>query len=157
MVLSFAMYQYIQPQSFVYTYLNGQTVLFLSIRFNVSHFFAQWSNSSIWPIDRTLSVATTQCQRGSGSNNNDGVFCIPQSPKTGDPPSDGLVSKPGHSLRRSYSSVELQSAYSTVPADWAIGHSLAGVLPLCRDAAVLFYCPSRLGYRTLVGGGLTPL
>ena len=36
------------------------------------------SNSSIWPIDRTLSSATTQGLRGPGSNGNEGVLRIPQ-------------------------------------------------------------------------------
>ena len=31
------------------------------------------SNSSIWPIDRTLSGATTPGQSGSASNGNEGV------------------------------------------------------------------------------------
>ena len=30
----------------------------------------------------------------------------------------------GHSLRMPYHSSEMQSVYSTVPADWATGHSL---------------------------------
>ena len=33
--------------------------------------------SSIWPIDRTLSGATTQGQSGPGSNGNEEVLCIP--------------------------------------------------------------------------------
>ena len=35
--------------------------------------------SSIWPIERTLSGATTPGQSGPGSNGNKGVLCIPQS------------------------------------------------------------------------------
>ena len=35
------------------------------------------SNSSIWLIDRTLSGATTPGQSGPGSNDNEGVLCIP--------------------------------------------------------------------------------
>ena len=37
------------------------------------------SNSSIWPIDRTISGAITPSQSGPGSNGNEGVLCIPQS------------------------------------------------------------------------------
>ena len=35
--------------------------------------------SSIWPIDRTLSGATTPGQSGHGSDGNEGVLRIPQS------------------------------------------------------------------------------
>ena len=35
--------------------------------------------SSIWPIDSTLSGATTSSQSGPGSNGNEGVHRIPQS------------------------------------------------------------------------------
>ena len=34
------------------------------------------------------------------------------------PPSDCLVSDPGHSLEGSYTSAEVQLVYSTAPADW---------------------------------------
>ena len=69
------------------------------------------SNNSIWPIDRTLSGATTPGQRGPGSNGNEGLLHIPQSSKIGVSPSDCLVSYSGHSL------AEMQSVYSTAPAD----------------------------------------
>ena len=79
------------------------------------------SNSSIWPIDRTLSGATTLGQSGSWSNGNEGVLYIPQSSSiTGASLSDCLVSYSKHSLEESYSSVEMQSVYVTAPADWAI-------------------------------------
>ncbi len=35
------------------------------------------------------------------------------------PPSDCLMSNPGHSLWGGYPSTEMQSVYSTAPADWA--------------------------------------
>ena len=38
------------------------------------------SNSSIWPIDRTLLSATTPGQSEPGSNGNQGVLCISQTP-----------------------------------------------------------------------------
>ena len=77
--------------------------------------------SSIWPIDRILSGATTPGQSGPGSDGNEGVLRIPQSSSfTGTSPSDCLVSYPGHSLVGSYSSAEVQLVYSTAPADWAI-------------------------------------
>ena len=57
------------------------------------------SNSSIWPIDKTLSGATTLCQSGPGCDGNEEVLCIPQSfCITGASSSDCLVSYPGHSL-----------------------------------------------------------
>ena len=56
------------------------------------------SNSSISPIDRTLSGASFSDQSGPGSDGNEGVFRIPQSPSiTGASPSDCLVSYPGDS------------------------------------------------------------
>ena len=59
-------------------------------------------------------------QSGPGSNGNEGVLCIPQTSSiAGTSPSDCLVSYPGHSLE--------------------------GVLPLCREAVSVFYSPSRLG------------
>ena len=46
-----------------------------------------------------LSGATTPGQSGPGSDGNEGVLCIPQSPSiTGTSSSDCLVSLPGHSL-----------------------------------------------------------
>ena len=76
--------------------------------------------SSIQPIDRALLGATILGQSGPGSNGNEGVLCIPQSPSvTGTSPSDCLVSYPGHSLGGFYPSAEVQSVYSTAPANWA--------------------------------------
>ena len=57
------------------------------------------SNSSIWLIDKTLSDAATLSQSGPGSDVNEGVLHIPQSPSiTGASSSEGLVSYPKHSL-----------------------------------------------------------
>ena len=39
---------------------------------------AQVQFSSIWPIDRTLSVATTPNHCGPGNNGNEGALRIPQ-------------------------------------------------------------------------------
>ena len=78
------------------------------------------SNSSIWPIDRTQSGATTPGQIGPGSNGYEGVPHNPQSRNiTGASLSDCLVSYPRHSFVGSYSLAEMQSVYSTAPADWA--------------------------------------
>ena len=99
---------------FVHTQINIKTVLFQTIQFSISTQF-----SSIWPIGRSLSGATTPDQSRSGSDGNEGGLRIPQrSSITGTSPSDSLVSYPGHSLWGSYSSVEMQSVYSTAPADW---------------------------------------
>ena len=93
----------------------SKTVSFQTIQFRISTQF-----SSIWPIDRTLSSATTPGQSGPGSNGNEGVLRIPQiSSITGTSPSDGLMSYPGHSLGEFYPSAEKQSVYSTTPSDWA--------------------------------------
>ena len=79
------------------------------------------SNSSIWPIDRTLSGATTPGQSQLGSDGNEGILRIPQSSSiTEVSPSDCLVSYTGHSLEGSYPCVEIQSVYSTATANWAI-------------------------------------
>ena len=88
--------------SFVCTQLNDQTI-------------------PIWPIDRTLSGATTLGQIRSGSNGNEEVLCIPQSSSITEPsPSNGLLPYPGHSFGKSYSSAKTQLVYSTAPADWAL-------------------------------------
>ena len=74
--------------------------------------------SSIWPIDRTLSGATTPGESGPGSGGSEEVSSIPQSSSiTRTSPSDCLVSYPG---------------------EWG------GVLHLCREAVSVFYNPSRL-------------
>ena len=74
--------------------------------------------SSISPVDRALTGATTPGQSGPGSDGDEEVLCIPQSFSiTKASSSDGLVSYPGHSFEESYPSAELQSMYSTAPAD----------------------------------------
>ena len=95
----------------------SKTVLFQTIQFSISTQF-----SSIWPIDRTLSGATTSGQSGLGSDAEKAVLCIPQSSSiTGTSPSDYLVSYPGHML-------------------WG------QVLLLCKDVVGIFSSPSRLGH-----------
>ena len=67
------------------------------------------SNSSIWPIDRILSGATTPGLNRLGSDGNEGVLRIPQSSSiTGVSPSDCLVWYPGHSSGEFYSSAVMQ-------------------------------------------------
>ena len=57
------------------------------------------SNCSIWPIDRTLSDATTPGQSVPEKDGNEGVLHISLS-ITGASPSDCLMSYQGHSLSR---------------------------------------------------------
>ena len=71
----------------------------------------------------TLSSATTPGQSGPESNGNEGVLCILQSASiTGTSKSDCSVSYPVHSLGGSYPSIEIQSVYSTAPANWGKKH-----------------------------------
>ena len=51
-----------------------KTILFQAIQFSISTQF-----SSIWPIDITLSAATTSGLRGPGSSSSEGLLRIPQS------------------------------------------------------------------------------
>ena len=76
------------------------------------------SRSSIWHIDRILLGVTTPGRSRPDNNGNKGVLHIPQSFKTGALPSGGLMSYPGHALGEFYLSAEMQSVYSTAPADW---------------------------------------
>ena len=109
----------IKYQSFVYTQLNDQTVLFQPIQFSISTQF-----SSIWPVDRTLWSANTPGKSGTGSDGNKGVFSIPRSCSiTRASPSDCFC----------------------VISSILIGE----VLPLCRDAVGLFYSPWWLGQNIL--------
>ena len=95
----------------------SKTVLFQTFQFSISTQF-----SCILPIDRTLSGATTPGLSGLGNNGNEGVLHIPQSSSnTGTSPSDCFVSYPGH-LGKSYPSAEMQSVYSTTPANRAISY-----------------------------------
>ena len=71
-------------------------------------------NSSIWPIDRTLSGATTPGQSGSSSDGSEEVLYFPQISKAGVIPSECFVSYPGDSLGER-------------------------VLPLCKGAIGVFY------------------
>ena len=68
-----------------------------------------------------MSDATMPGQSGPGSNGKEGVLRIPQSPSiTGTSPSDCLVSYLGYLFGGSYPSAEVQSVYSTAPANLAI-------------------------------------
>ena len=101
--------------------------------------------------------ATTPGQSGPRSNGNEGVLHISQSSSiTRASLSDCLVSYPGHSLRESYPSVEMQSMYSTALADWATGHSLGESYPSAEKQLVYFTALADWGHRTLIRGILLP-
>ena len=75
------------------------------------------SNSSIWPIDRALSGATTPGQSEPGSDDNEGVLRIPQSSNiTGPWPSEFLVSYQDTHREEFYPSAEIQSVFSAAPS-----------------------------------------
>ena len=94
--------------------LNIKTDPFQEIQFSVITEF-----SFIWPIDRTLSGATTPVLSGPGSDVSEGVLHVSQSFSfTGISPSD-FFSVISRTLVR-------------------------GVLPLCREAVDVFYSTSRL-------------
>ena len=78
---------------FVNTQLNVKTVLFQTIQFSVNtvsmskqfyflkiQFCISTQFSSILPIYKTQPVSTTQGQSGPGSDGNEGILHIPQSP-----------------------------------------------------------------------------
>ena len=113
-----------------------KTLLFQAIQFSqtflfqTNHYSINMQFSSIWPIDITLSGATTPSQSGPGSDANEGVLCILQSSSIlGMSPSDCLESyqdthwhrSGGREKGDSYPSAEVQSVYSTAPADWTRG------------------------------------
>ena len=89
-------------------------------------------------------------QSGLGSDGNEGVLRIPKSSSiTGASPSNWLMLYPGYLFgRRSYSSAEMQSMYSTAPSDWAM--QWKGLEP---NHQMQFSVKSRL----LIGEGLTTL
>ena len=76
----------IKHQSFVCTQSNDQTVIVKTIQFSISHLFS--ISFTIKQFYLTLSGATTLDLSGPGSNDNEGVLCIPQSSKSGTSPSD---------------------------------------------------------------------
>ena len=83
------------------------------------------SDSSFCPRDRILSGATTPGQSGPGSNGNEKVLCPPLQHYW------SLAIRLFSVISRTlvwggdYPSAEMQSVYSTVPADWAV--SLCGL------------------------------
>ena len=89
--------------------------------YNLTSLICSLTDSSIWPIDMTLSGTTTPGQSGPESNGNEGVLHFLQISKDGSSPSDCLMSYPRHLLGESYPSAEMQSVYSTGhQVDWAV-------------------------------------
>ena len=84
--------------------------------------------SSIWPISRTRSSATTSDHGGPGSDGNEWLLHIPLSSSiTGTSPSDCFVSYQDTCWQgRSYPFAVIQSVYSIAPADRSI---ISDVLP----------------------------
>ena len=84
----------IKHQSFVYTQLNDQTVLYLKIQFRISLLFALSLNVKQFYL--ILSGAPTPSQGRSGSNAMKGALQIPQNSSiTGVSPPNCLESYPG--------------------------------------------------------------
>ena len=77
------------------------------------------TNSSIWPIDRNLSGATTSGESEPGSDGNEEVLHISQTRALLEPHHqiaelvDCVIIR--HSLGESYPSAEMQSMYTTAP------------------------------------------
>ena len=100
----------------------------------------------IWPINKTLSGATTPNQSGPGSDGNKGALRIPQSSSiTETSSSDCLVSYLGQL------SAEKQSVYSTAPADW-VSQKYSTQFKTPHPTQRVSYAGHSLG-----GRGLTPL
>ena len=98
----------------------SKTVLFQVIQFSISTQF-----SSVRPKDRTLSGATFLGQSESGSDGNEGVLRIPQSSSIiGASLSYFLCHIQETHWGRSYPSSEVQSVYSTAPANCANKHKV---------------------------------
>ena len=104
------------------TFLNKPELFFAHIKWsqvflydshNLTSVICLHTVCSFWPIDRALWGAATLGQSRHGSNRNEGLLHIPQISKARPSPSDCLMSYPGHSLRGTYTSAEMQSVYST--------------------------------------------
>ena len=102
----------IKHLSLVFTQLNGQTLLFLKIQFNISHLLVHSLKCRTVLFD--LSVITTPDQSGPDNNGNEVIFHIPRAS-----PFDSLVSyQEIQWVGGSYPSAEIQSVYSTNPPEW---------------------------------------
>ena len=114
------------------TELNAKTVLFQATQFDISTQF-----SSIWPIDRTQSDATTPGQSEPESDYNNELLRIPQSSSiTGTSSSDCLVPYPGDSLWGALP-IYRDLVYSAVLVEWT--NNLFALIPGNVDPLVLYF------------------
>ena len=115
-----------------------QTILFEAILFSISALF-----SSIWPIDRTQSVSITKPEWPWERWQWRGTSYFPKLPHYGNL-TIRLFSVIFRTLfGKSYASVEMQSVYSTVPADGATRHLLWKISPLQRCSWCILQPPPK--------------
>ena len=92
----------------------------------------QESNAQTVLFDPLMEILLVQPhQNGSGITGNEGVLHITQSSTNGSSPSDSVLSRT--LFRRSYSSAEVQSAYSTVTVQPSSSNTGGIPLPICRS------------------------
>ena len=152
--------------SFFYTQLNVKMVLFQTIQFSIEkQFHFKWFSlawvqfSSIWPIDRTLSGATTLGHSGPGSDGIKWVLCIPQSSSiTGVSPSDCSVLYPGHSFVGGLTPQQISSwcILQPRPTGRQDTHWVEGLAPLQISSQCILQ-PLSTGWQDTLGGGLSPM
>ena len=84
----------------MFTQLNGQTVLFLTIQFSISYLFAHSLKvrQFYFTHRENLSGFITLGQSRPGSDRNEGLLSIPQGSRTRALPSDNLISYQRHSF-----------------------------------------------------------
>ena len=110
-------------QSFVYTQLNGQTVLFLTIQYNTNHLFAHNLNVHQFYLTRRKICVRCYHSKSEWTWEQWQWRSTLHSPKLQHYWSHTIrlfsVIYPRYSLRRSYPSAEMQSMYySVAPDDW---------------------------------------
>ena len=102
---------YLMPNS-IFTYILN--IWFVSTFYRCT---GKWSSSHLFALSQIVlfdqSSATSLGQSGHWDDGNEGVLCIPQSSS----PSDCCVINRTFVGGRSYPSAEMQSIYSTAPAD----------------------------------------
>ena len=125
---------YLKPFRVILCQEVGKPRWFYVYIYNLTKIFLKYFCTQLYDIKYLLRQAISQplygvkysylirIMSGPWSNGNERVLRIPQSPNiTGISLSDCLVSYLGHSLGTgSYPSAEVQSVYSTAPADWAM-------------------------------------
>ena len=108
----------IKHQSFVYTQLNDQTVLFQTIQFSISYLFAHSLNDKQFYFTHQVLPLWAKMDQEAIAMKGYLAF-LKASSITGASPSDCLISYPGYFLGGSYPSAVKQSVYSIGPANWA--------------------------------------